>query len=114
MSALPSQWRLVVLSFLMLFVELALIRWTGAKAVYLSYFSNFVLLASFLGIGVGFLRARSATNLFPLAPLLRAGVEAVETFFPVQINRSGSDLFSFGALENSGTGLPIWATLPVI
>src|SRR3984893_11417936 len=111
---IPRPWRLFLLSFLMLFVELALIRWTGAKVVYLSYFSNFVLLASFLGIGVGFLRARAATNLFPLAPVLLTAMMAFVIVFPVQINRSGSDLIFFGALENSGTGLPIWATLPVI
>jgi hypothetical protein len=114
MSALPRPWRLFLLSFLMLFVELALIRWIGAKVVYLSYFSNFVLLASFLGIGVGFLRARSSRNFFPLAPVLLAAMVGFVIVFPVQINRSGSDLIFFGALENSGTGLPIWATLPVI
>ena len=43
--------RLFLLSFLMLFVELALIRWTASDIVYLSYFTNFVLLGSFLGIG---------------------------------------------------------------
>ena len=36
-------------SALMLFLELALIRWTGANIVHLGYFSNFVLLGSFLG-----------------------------------------------------------------
>jgi hypothetical protein len=49
--------RLVLLSFLMLFVELAVIRWSGANVVYLAYFSNLVLLGSFLGIGLGFLWA---------------------------------------------------------
>ena len=106
--------RLVLLSFLMLFVELALIRWTGSKVMYLSYFSNFVLLASFLGIGVGFLRTRSSLNLFPFAPVLLAALVGFVLAFPVQINRSGSDLIFFGALEHVGTGLPIWATLPVI
>jgi hypothetical protein len=114
MSALPTTWRLLLLSFLMLFVELALIRWTGAKVVYLSYFSNFVLLASFLGIGVGFLRARASPSLFSLAPVLLAAMVAFVIAFPVQINRSGSDLIFFGALENSRTGLPIWVTLPVL
>ncbi|MEU8225971.1 hypothetical protein [Kribbella sp. NPDC048915] len=33
--------RLVASSALMLFVELALIRWTGSNVVHLSYFSNF-------------------------------------------------------------------------
>ena len=37
----------------MLFVELGSIRYTGAYVVYLSFFTNFVLLASFLGVGVG-------------------------------------------------------------
>ena len=50
-SLMPDRLRLVLLSFLLLFVELALIRWTGENVVYLSYFSNFVLLGSFLGIG---------------------------------------------------------------
>ena len=49
--------RLALLSFLMLFLELMLIRWGAANVLYLAYFTNFVLLASFLGIGVGFLRA---------------------------------------------------------
>lgn len=111
---LPRSWRLFLLSFLMLFAELALIRWTGAKILYLSYFSNFVLLASFLGIGVGFLRASSSVNLFPFAPVLLAALVGFVLAFPVQINRSGSDLIFFGALQHVGTGLPIWATLPVI
>src|SRR5881628_1655393 len=42
--------RLVGASALMLLVELALIRWTGSNVLHLSYFSNFVLLGSFLGI----------------------------------------------------------------
>ena len=45
--------RLVLGSALMLFLELALIRWLGSNIVHLSYFSNFVLLGSFLGIGLG-------------------------------------------------------------
>ena len=54
---MPVRYRLLSSSALMLFLELALIRWLGANIVHLSYFSNFVLLGSFLGIGLGFLRA---------------------------------------------------------
>ena len=50
--------RLLMASGLMLFLELALIRWFAANVVHLSYFSNFVLLGSFLGIGTGFLISR--------------------------------------------------------
>lgn len=105
--------RLILLSFLMLFVELALIRWLGANIVYLSYYSNFVLLGSFLGIGIGFLRARSKINLFPWAPVTLALLVLFVLRFPVQISHtSGKQLIFFGALKT--TGLPTWLMLPVI
>ena len=63
---------LFLASFLMLFVELVLIRWAGAYVVYLSYFANFILLGSFLGIGIGFLRARKKPDLFRLSPVALA------------------------------------------
>jgi len=104
--------RLVLLSFLMLFVELALIRWTGSNVIHLSYFSNFVLLGSFLGIGVGFLRANARFNLFPFTPLALAGLVGFVLMFPVRIDRSGSDVIYFGQFD--ATGLPTWITLPLI
>ncbi len=94
---LSDRGRLVVLSFLMLFVELALIRWMGANIVYLSYFSNFVLLGSFLGIGLGFLRSQAETNLFPYAPLALTALVTFVLAFPVEINRSQDQLIFFGA-----------------
>ena len=45
--------RIFLASFLVLFLEVALIRWLPAQIRLLSYFSNFILLASFLGIGIG-------------------------------------------------------------
>lgn len=104
--------RLVLLSFLMLFVELALIRWSGSNIVYLSYFSNFVLLGSFLGIGVGFLRARARLNLFPYAPVALALFVAFAVLLPVEIDRSGDELIYFGTYQT--TGLPPWLTLPIV
>jgi hypothetical protein len=106
------QMRLVLLSFLMLFVELALIRWLGANVLYLSFFSNFVLLGSFLGIGVGFLRARAPTHLFAFAPVVLALLVGLVVLLPVQIERTTSDVVSFGPLNP--TGLPAWVMLPVI
>lgn len=96
----------------MLFVELALIRWSGSNVVYLSYFSNFVLLGSFLGIGLGFLRGDARRNLFPFAPIALTFFVAFVLVFPVQIDRTGSDVIYFGTHE--ATGLPPWLTLPVI
>jgi SAM-dependent methyltransferase len=104
--------RLVLASFLMLFTELVLIRWSGASIVYLSYFSNFVLLGSFLGIGVGFLRARSSIDLFRWAPVVMAFFVAFVVKFPVVIDRSGSTLVFFGSLAQRG--MPMWVMLPIV
>ena len=95
----------------MLFVELALIRWLGSQVVYLSYFSNFVLLGSFLGIGLGFLRAHASRNLFRYAPMALLALVVVVSVFPVEIDRSDRELIFFGA---SPSGPPIWLMLPLI
>jgi SAM-dependent methyltransferase len=115
----PTSWaesqgvRLITLSFLMLFLELALIRWTGSNVLYLSYFSNFILLASFLGIGLGFLRANAPRDLFGFAPIALGVLVAFVRFFPVEIDRSGTELIFFGAL-GTRSGLPPFVTLPLL
>jgi SAM-dependent methyltransferase len=104
--------RLLLSSSLMLFLELALIRWLGANVVHLSYFSNFVLMGSFLGIGAGFLVSRKSWSVWPVSlPLLTVLVIGV-LVFPVSIERSGSDVIYFTALEVNGP--PAWLALPVI
>lgn len=113
-ALLPLGLRLFLLSFLMLFVELALIRWLGALVLYLSYFSNFVLLGSFLGIGIGFLRARSRVNLFPWAPVALALLIIFVRLFPVQVDRAQTQLLYFGAGKFHATGPPTWVTLPCV
>lgn len=104
--------QLVLLSGLMLFVELALIRWSGSHVIYLSYFSNFVLLGSFLGIGVGFLRARARTDLSRYAPTALALLVGLVLMLRIEIDRSGGQLIYFGALETRG--LPLWFVLPIV
>ena len=73
---------LFVASFLMLFVELALIRGTTAAVVYLSFFTNLVLLASFLGIGLGFLRARGDPRRSAMVAAVAVGRAAVPAALP--------------------------------
>src|SRR5438309_114624 len=50
--------RLFLTSAIVLFAELVFIRWVPANVVYVTFFSNLVLMASFLGIGVGILLGR--------------------------------------------------------
>ncbi len=107
-----SPWRLVVLSMLMLFVELALIRWTAANNVHLANITNFVLLASFLGIGAGFLLAGSSRNLFRLAPMSLAVLIAFVLIFPVKLVTLRGP-HEFEGLAGHGP-VSQWVSLPVI
>lgn len=119
-TAEPPQWqspigvkpRLVAASALMLFLELALIRWTGSNVVHLSYFSNFVLLGSFLGIGIGILRAGKAKRLPYYSPIMLGLLVLVIAWKPVTVNRSGDSVIYFTSLDT--TGPPVWVILPII
>ena len=90
--------RTFLASFLVLFLEIALIRWMPAYIRLLSYFSNFILLASFLGIGLGCLLAPARSRLFKWFPLVQAVVIAAVYFFrlEVAVPTSGSIYFSSG------------------
>jgi hypothetical protein len=53
-----TRWRLFTTSFVILFFELVCIRWLPAYVRFLGYFMNFIMLAAFLGIGLGILASR--------------------------------------------------------
>ena len=112
-SPLGVRTRLVASSALMLFVELALIRWTGSNVVHLSYFSNFVLLGSFLGIGIGILRSGRAKRLPYYSPVMLGLLVAVIAWKPVTVDRgSSSSVIYFTSLNT--TGPPVWVILPIV
>ena len=108
--------RLVLASGLMLFIELCLIRWLGANLVHLAYFSNFVLLGSFLGVGLGFLRA--ARENLPKYPqpyysiVVLLGLVGFVSAFPVTVDQKSSQIEFFTSV--STTGPPIWLVLPAV
>ena len=54
---------LFLISFLILFFELACIRWFGSTVVFLTFFTNIVLMACFLGMSVGCWRPRGRADL---------------------------------------------------
>ena len=85
-TALPRAQRdLFLISFLILFFELAAIRWFAATVVFLTFFTNIVLLACFLGMSVGLLAARRPQNLvqaaLPLAVLAFAAAVATHLVY---------------------------------
>src|SRR5436190_8407042 len=62
--------RIFLTSFALLFFELLCIRWIPSYIRYLSYFNNFILMASFLGMGLGILSARRERFWFPPFPVM--------------------------------------------
>ncbi|NUP78830.1 MAG: spermidine synthase [Nonomuraea sp.] len=109
---LPVRPRLVLASAFMLFLELALIRWTGSNIVHLSYFTNFVLLGSFLGIGLGFLRVGRSRRQPYYSPVVLLALVAIVLTFPVTVDRNTEGVLYWTSL--STVGPPAWLILPVI
>ena len=93
--------RAALASFLVLFLEVALIRWLPAHVRLLSFFSNIILLGSFLGIGIGCLVADARRRAFALYPFLLlalvTGVYALN--LEVDASAPGSIYFSSGTAE---------------
>jgi hypothetical protein len=110
--AWPGAWlkrtdlQLFLTSFLALYAELLCIRWMPAHVRFLSYFTNFILLASFLGLGVGILSARRKLPLGPRAfglLFLIAAILIAVSRFELHIGSVG--VLYYGAGE-SGTAPP--------
>src|SRR5438093_4332903 len=93
--------RLVLASATLLYVELVLIRWIPANVTYIGFFSNFLLMASFLGIGAGILLGRRFHDLtwspFPGLFLL---VVALIQLSKLDVQLRASDEIFFGLAES--------------
>jgi SAM-dependent methyltransferase len=70
---------LFFISFSILFLELACIRWFGSAVLFLTFFTNLVLMACFLGMSVGLLAAGRRMNFVAwVIPLALAAVAVAE------------------------------------
>ena len=98
--------RLFLAAFTALFLELALIRFEPAFVRVVGYYTNLVLIASFLGLGIGFLLSGSRRRLDGLLlPGILVVVLAVRFFHDVVVlNPAQSDepfwLFDYGTDES--------------
>jgi SAM-dependent methyltransferase len=99
----------VFASFLMLFTELTLIRWIGANNVFVSEATNLVLLASFLGIGIGFLNGRNGRDYLRCTPLTLLVLVGFVLLFPAILHNPGGPDPFVGALGLPA--LPEWLSL---
>ncbi len=94
--------RLFLTATSILFVELLLIRWVPANVIYVGFFRNFLLMASFLGIGIGILWGRDPKRvpISPFGPVLLALVLLV-TQIQVAIQLSSPDEIFFGLSDTT-------------
>src|SRR5437762_13286083 len=61
---------LFLVGFLVLFLELACIRWFAANVIFLQFFTNVVLLACFLGMSCGCMAAHQGQDWLRYFPIL--------------------------------------------
>lgn len=102
-----SKYELAAFSAAALYFELAIIRFTAAEVLYLGYFSNFILISSFVGLGLGFLSAGKKAVYDQYLPfvLLFLFALVLVSRFDVEILKNHFGLFFFGNIT-SRTGLP--------
>ena len=107
--------RLFLTSATLLFVELLLIRWVPSTILYVGFFSNFLLMASFLGIGLGILLGRAGRSL-PLWPfaLLLLGVVLVVTSNQLDVRVNSSNELFFGLTDASRAANTNYLVLPLV
>jgi spermidine synthase len=125
MTTTTPRRELFAIAFLILFFELAAIRWFGATVVFLTFFSNIVLLATFLGVSIGLLSAGGRRDLvasvLPLTAVTVALALAVFALYHAGDNvsvdvggqQAAPQLVYFGAdyrpADPSRWVVPMWA-----
>lgn len=93
---------LFLISFLILFFELAAIRWFGSTVVFLTFFTNIVLLACFLGMSVGLLTASRRANFIRwVIPLTMLTVALAITTFNYYAKHHDKITISVGGQQKS-------------
>lgn len=106
--------RLFLTSGTLLFVELLLIRWIPANVIYVGFFSNFLLMASFLGIGLGILLGRRGGSVPSwIFPILLMIVVAVVYSAQLNVQVESRDEIFFGLSESRSADVN-FLTLPLV
>lgn len=95
--------QLFLISFTILFLEMAAIRWLNASVAVLAYFNNLILLSCFFGLGLGCLLASKRIDLIRYyAPTLLVLVLAVVLLHRYGISISYTEDVIFATYDESG------------
>jgi SAM-dependent methyltransferase len=113
---------LFLISFVILFFELTCIRWFGSMVIFLTFFTNIVLLACFLGMTVGCLAAKRTwdfiNTVIPLAlvSVLLSGAALLAYFtlgrIMVDVGGQGSPQQVYFGTEYHARD-PAWFVIPI-
>jgi tRNA1(Val) A37 N6-methylase TrmN6 len=98
--------KIFIISFLILFFELTLIRYISATIISISFYSNIILLASFFGVGAGCL-LNIKRNLFYYFPLLLLVFLLILNTHLLMINTSQSEMIMF-QIDGGSYKIPSW------
>ena len=98
---------LLAVSFVVLFQELALIRWLPTEVRVAAYFPNLILIGAFLGLGVGALRARGKPFmvLWPISLLTVIGLSWAMSGVAFTANNVSEHLWLL--YDDLGTDAPV-------
>jgi SAM-dependent methyltransferase len=106
--------RIFLASFALLFFELLCIRWITSYIRYLSYFNNFILLASFLGMGLGILAARRPRFRFPPFAFMLVLLTVVVALNRFDLAITSTDVLYFGDAQAQSARSESFIVLPVV
>jgi hypothetical protein len=109
--------RLFLTSAVVLFVELILIRWIPANVIFIGFFRNFLLMASFLGIGAGILFGRDPRRgvFSPFALLFLATTFLIGSLtLQVSVPTDGSSLLGVGESATTDPGFLVLALIVML
>ncbi|HZQ95826.1 MAG TPA: hypothetical protein VFA67_12505 [Candidatus Sulfotelmatobacter sp.] len=99
--------QLVLVSVLSLFLEMLMIRWVSSEIRIFAYFKNFVLVACFLGFGLGCYFSRRRVNLIAMiAPLLLLTIILKTPISPLRRTMAALPQLLGGGVEVHVWGVP--------
>jgi len=98
-----------------MFLELAMIRWISSEIPIFAYFKNFVLIACFLGFGLGCCLSRRRINLLPMiVPLLVLALTVKLPWQSLRILMSSIPAFIGASSDVQVWGVPPQFSLPML
>ncbi|HUQ17724.1 MAG TPA: hypothetical protein VM070_08045, partial [Candidatus Saccharimonadales bacterium] len=109
--------QLVLTSAALLFTELLVLRWIPANVIYIGFFANYLLMASFLGIGLGILFGRryATPGLSPFPGLLLVVVGLVnQQKLDVQFKASNEIFFGLAESHSADANFVVLPLMFVI